>query len=137
MKRFLLITAAAALAMGLTACSAWDELTGSATTAEAAGAAVGVSSSTVDTVMLDAKKGLAAAHSAHEAVADLAGTLAKTGVLKGQNAALAKQWVDESESYLKIADGLVAAGDATGIEAQIAKANVLIAQVQGLASGGT
>lgn len=112
---------------GLSGCTALQAATAATT---------GTISSLAPAAMLSAKKGLTAAHLAHEAAADGLIIAAKTGVLHGSAASTAKVWLDQSESYLIAADAAAKLGDAPGIQDKISSANTLIAKVQAAIGGG-
>lgn len=82
-----------------------------------------------------AKKGLALAHDAHAAAAYAASAAANSGLCVGSCASQAKNLLDQSENYLKVADSAVALGDASTIEQDVAAADAIIAQVQTLTKG--
>lgn len=114
------------MTLGLGGCTAVTDV---------AQAATGTISSLAPQAMNDAKKGLTASHSLHEAAADALTIAAKSGLCHLGCAATGKTYLDQSEAYLVVADKLVAVGDAPGIEAKISSATALISQVQALTSG--
>jgi len=84
------------------------------------------------TALQDAEKALTAARAAHDAAAVTATMLANAGALKGQNAALAKQYLDQSEADLKAADAAVALGQADTVTQEVAAATALVKQISAL-----
>lgn len=126
MKRQLAALLAVALvATPLGACSVWDKYFCSTCSLSTA----------APSAMNAAKKALTAAHTLHQAAAEGMTAAAQSGLLHGSNAVTAQNYLDQSETYLGAADNLVAAGDATGIEAKVASATALISQVEALTGG--
>ncbi len=95
-------------------------------------AATGTVTQVAPKAMLAAKKALIAAHALHEAAADALIAAANSNICKSTCASDAKRYLDQSATYLKSADDLVALGDAEGIEAKISGATALLSQIQGL-----
>lgn len=87
---------------------------------------------TCDT-LCGAKKALTAAHLGHEATADATGAAARSGLLVGVNAAKAKQYLDQSETYLNAADVAIAAGDALTAQTDTNQANAFTGKAAALA----
>jgi hypothetical protein len=114
------ICAAMAAVLALGACAA-----GSGTTTPA---------DPVTTALDAAKKVVTVGHLGHQAAADIADTGARSGLLKGANAATAQSWLDQSEADLGTADAAIAAGDAATATAQAAAATALISKVEALAA---
>ena len=88
----------------------------------------------VATALDAAKKAVTAGHLGHQAAADVADAGARSGLLKGADAASAKSWLDQSETDLGAADAAIAAGDAVTATAQAAAATALISKVEALAA---
>lgn len=82
--------------------------------------------------MNTAKKGLTAAHLAHDAAAVAMSAAANSGACRGTCALQAKDYLDKSETYLVTADQAVAIGNATTVESEVAAANSFISQAQTL-----
>lgn len=117
MKRFVL---AVALSIGLSGCAALQAIqAGSGTISQAA----------PDTVAT-AKRLLTAAHDAHRGVADFLTIAATTNLCHAKCASDARKLLDQSETVLVDADGLLKLGDTPGVEAKIAQATSLIGKIQ-------
>jgi hypothetical protein len=82
-----------------------------------------------------AKQTVTAGHLGHQAAALLADAGAKSGLLKGTNAATAKSLLDESEAWLKEADTAIAAGDAATANTKAGLATTDIGKVDALSAG--
>lgn len=95
-------------------------------------AATGTISSVAPAEVNAAKKALTAAHQLHATTANFLTIAAQTNICHATCASQAKNYLDQSEAALKAADGLVALGDAPGIEAKITAATALISQVDAL-----
>lgn len=87
---------------------------------------------TCDT-LCTAKKTLTAAHLGHEAAADAAAAAARSGLLTGENAAKARQYLDQSEAYLLAADSALATGDTVTAGNNTSKANAFTGKAAALA----
>lgn len=108
------------------------KLTGVALAAALMLSACATGGGTCDTLCM-AKKTLTAAHLGHEAAADAAGAAARSGLLTGENAFKAKQYLTQSETYLKAADEAIAVGDAATAQTDANQANALTGKAAALA----
>lgn len=95
-------------------------------------AATGTIASVAPDAVNKAKAALTAAHQLHATTADFLTIAAQTNLCHSACAITAKGYLDQSEAGLKAADGLVALGDAPGIEAKIAASSALMAQINSL-----
>jgi hypothetical protein len=82
--------------------------------------------------MAVAKKALISAHGLHQAAAEALTLAANSNLCTGKCAVTARDYLDRSYAALALADGLVAVGDAKGVDAQIQSSISLIYQIRTL-----
>jgi len=119
----LLPMAAVAGALALGGCSSAQSLFSAGTLAQAAPAATAAS---------DAEKALAVAHLAYQAIGITLEQAARSGALKGADAATAQTLYDEAGSALALADHADAAADAQGTLDRVESVEALITQISAL-----